>query len=120
MLNAVDQALTSSSHRRLTEATVQCAGLSAIACGTNLANALSGSVDELVLEDGTYSGSTFAIGRDVVVRAQNAGQAVLDGQDARRVMIITSGTVTLDGLNIMRGNSSAVSAPSENFLPTPP
>ena len=121
MPNAVDRALTSSSHRRLTEATVQCAGLSAIACGTNLANALSGSVDELVLEDGTYSGSsTFTIARDVVLRAQNAGQAVLDGQDARRVMIITSGTVTLDGLNITRGSSSGVSALSENFLPTAP
>ena len=98
-------------------ATVQCVGLSAAACGTNLANALSGSADEVVLKDGTYTGFTFTIGRNVRLRAQNAGQAVLDGENTRRVMTIISGTVTVEGLNITKGSASSVSTRALNPIP---
>ena len=48
--------------------------------------------DELVLKDGTYTGSpsnrnaVLEISKDVTIRAQNARMAVLDGEDARRVV----------------------------------
>ena len=63
----------------------------------------SGTSDDLLLEDGTYSGFTFTIGRNVTLRAQHTGQAVLDGEDTRRVMVIADVTVDLQGLNITRG-----------------
>ena len=108
----VDEPLALSSHvtRRLVVATVQCVGLSAATCGANLNTALSGSADEVVLEDGTYNGLTFTIGRDVTLRAQNVGQAVLDGESTRRVLRINSGTVIVEGLNITNGNADNVSA----------
>ena len=46
-------------------------------------NAVAGA--ELVLEDGTYTGShslhVLLINKDITIRAQNAGMAVLDGED---------------------------------------
>ena len=104
-------AFSSPSHvmRRLVVATVQCVGFSAATCSTNLNTALLGTATELLLEDGTYAGSTFTIGRDVTLRAQNVGHAVLDGENTRRVMTINSGTITVTGLNITRG-SAVVSA----------
>ena len=95
-----------SSHvtRRLVVATVQCVGLDEAMCGTNLDAALSGTADEVVLQDGTYAGSTFTIDRDVTLRAQNVGQAVLDGENTRRVMTINSGTVIVEGLSITKGS----------------
>lgn len=62
----------------------------------------------LVLADGTYTSSAnpvLAIGSSITIRAQNAGQAVLDGEGARRVVTITSGTVVLDGLRITGGST---------------
>ena len=85
---------------------VPCNSLTPWQCGANLDAALSGSADEVVLEDGTYARTTFTIGRNVTLRAQNAGQAVLDGENTRRVMYISSGTVALIGLNITGGYSS--------------
>ena len=65
--------------------------------------------DELVLADGTYlPTSTLSIDRNITLRAQNAGRAVLDGEKKRRVLSITSGTVLLDGLNITKGYSGDV------------
>ena len=71
----------------------------------------AGAGDTLVLADGTYvlerSGNyVLEISKDITIRAQNSGQAILDGENARRVIYITSGTVTLEGLNITRGYSS--------------
>ena len=65
--------------------------------------------DELVLADGTYTGNVLVINEDITIRAQNAGQAVLDGQGMRRVLYVGSGTVSLEGLDITKG-SSIVSA----------
>ena len=73
--------------------------------------------DEIVLGDGTYTGSgtsmsgnnTLYINKDITIRALNPGQAVLDGETARRVLYVQSGAVALEGLNITRG--SAVSGP---------
>ena len=62
--------------------------------------------DTLILADGTYQGSgrnVLEISKDITIRAQNFGQAILDGQNARRVIYIASGTVTLEGLDITRG-----------------
>ena len=69
----------------------------------------AGNGDTLVLADGTYLGSGYnvlEISKDITIRAQNSGQAILDGENARRVIYITSGTVTLEGLNITRGSTS--------------
>ena len=69
----------------------------------------AGAGDTLVLADGTYSGSgdnVLEISKDITIRAQNSGQAILDSENARRVIYITSGTVTLEGLNITRGYTS--------------
>ena len=68
--------------------------------------------DELVLANGTYTGSgdhVLEIDKDVTIRALNPGQAVLDGGNARGVIYITSGTVALNGLNITKGSVSSCS-----------
>ena len=66
--------------------------------------------DELVLADGLYTGNginVLDVNKSIMIRALNAGQAVLDGQNARRVVNITTGNVTLQGLNITRGASTS-------------
>lgn len=67
--------------------------------------------DTLVLRDGIYTGSgsdVLRFNKDVTIRAEHPGQALLDGENRRRVIWIDGGTVTLEGLNVTRG--SAVSA----------
>jgi hypothetical protein len=62
--------------------------------------------DVLELADGTYTGNgadVLLISKDITIRAKNAGQAVLDGENARRVIEITSGIVVLEGLKITKG-----------------
>ena len=71
--------------------------------------------DELVLADGIYEGSgdeVIKIEKSITIRAMNARGAILNGQDARRVVsIVTSGSVVLEGLKITGGRgTSSVSA----------
>ena len=66
--------------------------------------------DELVLADGTYTSSgtnVLEVGKSVTIRALHARGAILDGENARRVVSITSGTVVLEGLDIARGSASS-------------
>ena len=75
--------------------------------------------DVVVLADGTYTGSgtnVVEISKDITIRAANAGQAVLDGEDSRRVMYITGGTVVLEGLNITKGHSEGVSSRARSSI----
>jgi nitrous oxidase accessory protein NosD len=74
-------------------------GVDTLQTALNLAN----SGDQLVLADGTYTGSggdVLKMDKSITIRAQNAGQAVLDGESARRVVDITMGTINIQGLNI--------------------
>ena len=81
--------------------------------------------DELVLADGTYTGSGTSengdnmlyINKDITIRALNPGQVVLDGQNARRVIYIASGNVVLEGLDITRGSATYVRARQPPLLP---
>ena len=65
-----------------------------------------------MLGDGVYTTGSgnelMEINKDITIRAQNSGQAVLDGQDARRVVHINGGTVHIEGLNITNGDSDFV------------
>jgi len=68
---------------------------------------------ELVLADGVYTGSgtnVLAIVKSVTIRAQNAGQVVLDGENGRSVVQISAGAVVLDGLHVTRGLVSTEAA----------
>ena len=66
--------------------------------------------DTLVLADGTYTG-TYSSGvftayqKGMTIRAQNAGQVILNGQGARRVMTINAAALVLEGLKITLGNA---------------
>ena len=63
--------------------------------------------DVLELADGTYTGSgdnVIEINKDITIQAQNAGQVVIDGENARRVIKIGSGNVVLNGLKITKSN----------------
>lgn len=74
-----------------------------------LTNATAG--DELVLADGTYKPSaTLDINKDITIRAMNEGRAVIDGQNARRVLLLQGGVVHLDGLNITGGHVNGFGA----------
>jgi hypothetical protein len=89
-----------------------------------LVDALAG--DEIVFADGTFTPVTadctngtsdrsprpcgLAIDKDIILRAQHPGSAVLDGQHARQVLLIIAGTVDVIGLNITRGTAADVSA----------
>ena len=78
---------------------------------TVLNNANAG--DELILADGTYTGNgdvvmsgdynMLLIAKDITIRAQNPGGAILDGQGTRRHIFINGGSITLDGLKFTRG-----------------
>jgi hypothetical protein len=62
--------------------------------------------DVLYLASGTYTSSGQAvatINKDITLRAVIAGHAVLDGEDQRQVISISSGWVVLEGLGITRG-----------------
>ena len=75
--------------------------------------------DVIVLADGNYTGNggnVVNINKDITIRAANAGQAVLDGEDSRRVVSITGGTVVLEGLDITKGYVIGVSARLLNLL----
>ena len=103
LMIARDDELLSSSRvtRRLTQ-TIVSPGAGTLQAALDSATA----GDELVLQDGVYTGSgdnVLEIDMDITIRAENAGQAVLDGSAARRVVKITSGTVVLDVLNITNG-----------------
>jgi hypothetical protein len=90
--------------RRLAVRTVQ-PGMDTLQ--TALDNANAG--DELVLADGTYTGNStnaLVISKTITIRAFNEGQAILDGENARRVVYIGAGSVVqLRGLRITRGRS---------------
>lgn len=72
---------------------------------------------ELVLGDGLFTSSSgsnvLSINKDITLRAQNSGLAVLDGEDKRRVMKM-QGTITVyvEGLEIINGFATEVSARS--------
>ena len=68
---------------------------------TNNPNAL------IVLADGIYTpGSELLIAHSVTLRAANTGMAILDGQNTRRLLKITGGDVTIEGLVIRNGRVS--------------
>ena len=71
--------------------------------------------DVLVLADGTYTAGpgqsqVLSISKSITIRAQHAGQAVLDGEDQRRGIQIDSSTydctVVLEGLVITKARAS--------------
>ena len=102
-LLSTEKALVPTSVRRLATTTVS-PGAGTLQAALNAASA----GDTLELTDGTYTGngnSVLEISKDITIRAQNSGQAVLDGGNARRVISITSGTVTLEGLGITKGSA---------------
>ena len=92
-----------------------------------LVTALAGTAATIRLAPGTYPvTSTLQLSRSVTIIAVD-GDAVLDGQDARCVMLISSGSVELIGLNITKGHRNVrlpcrrlipISA-AWNFLPSP-
>ena len=68
---------------------------------TNNPNAL------IVLADGIYQpGSELLVAHSVTLRAANTGMAILDGQNAHRLMWIIDGDVTIEGLVIRNGRVS--------------
>ena len=81
---------------------------------TELQNMLSGSATTIQLAPGRYSvAATLSIVRDVTIMAEVPGSVVLDGgwsggtaTDGTRVILISSGTVALIGLNITSGRAS--------------
>ena len=108
----VNASISSHVTRRLTQISVQ-PGFGTLQAAIDAAN----DGDELVLANGTYTGSTYTgnqvleIRKSITIRAQHPRGAVLDGQNARRVVSITSGTVVLEGLDITRGRAVRASAP---------
>ena len=71
--------------------------------------------DTLILADGTDLGSGNElryISKDITIRAQNFGQAILHGQGARRVIRIAGGHITLEGLGITGGHTVRCPCPA--------
>ena len=77
---------------------------------------ISSSGDTLILKDGSYLSSgarehgcsqVVKILKDITIRAQNPGNAILDGENARRVVWIIAGTVVIEGLQVTRGRKEA-------------
>ena len=96
-----DAALVHPSVRRLATTTVS-PGAGTLQAALDAASA----GDILELADGTYTGSgtnVLEINKDITIRAQNSGQAILDGDNARRGIQVTTGTVVLEGLGVTKG-----------------
>ena len=75
---------------------------------------LAAAGDELVLAGGTYTDSgdhVLEINKDITIRAANAGQVTLDGEDAKQVIKIEGGNVALEGLSITKGNAVSGQSP---------
>ena len=105
---------TSRAMRRLAVINVQ-AGVDTLQAALNAAN----YGDELVLANGTYTGSgtnVLDVGKSITIRALHARGAILDGQSARRVVYVTSGTVVFEGLDITGGYVASVRARPEFFF----
>ena len=66
--------------------------------------------DRLVLGDGKYTrrsgDNVLEIRKNITIWSQTAGKAILDGEDVRRVIHISSGTVNLMGLVITKGRTA--------------
>ena len=62
---------------------------------------------------------TLLINRNVTIVAEEDAMVVLDGQNARRVMTISTGVVQLTGLDITRGLALNVRCPILPFLLVP-
>jgi hypothetical protein len=84
---------------------------------------LTGACGIIELESGVYNlTQTLTIARDLTIRAQTeapgsaVGTVVLDGQNSVRVFYITSGKVSLIGLDITNGKSSEVCRAVGNAL----
>ena len=103
--------LSSSPHQAAT-GTVVIPGIS------TLNNAIVAAVngEKLVLADGTFTDTTThtqfegasiaAVSKSLTIRAQNAGKAILDGQNARRAFRVSgSATVVLEGIVCINGQS---------------
>ena len=87
---------------------------------TALSTANTGDILELA--NGVYTGSgdnVLEISKDITIRAQNSGQAVLDGENARRVVVINDGAANLEGLVITKGSFSNVRANPRHHLSLP-
>ena len=79
-----------------------------------LVSALESGVASIQLAAGTYAAtSTLTISRSVSLIG--SGNVVLDGQNARRVMTISSGSVELVGLSITKGAAYSVRMPLFSF-----
>ena len=102
--------LSSSPHQAATS-TVVIPGISTL-------NAIVAAVngEKLVLADGTFTDTTThtqfegasiaAVSKSLTIRAQNAGKAILDGQNARRAFRVSgSATVVLEGIVCINGRS---------------
>jgi hypothetical protein len=74
------------------------------------AGVYTGTGTEVVLLDETVSllGGWSGAPSGAVVRDPVAHESILDGENARRVVKITGGAPTLDGLTIRRGNASGL------------
>ena len=61
-----------------------------------------------MLANGVFTSSSGAsvlsITKNITIQALNPGQAVVDGENARRGIHITSGVVVLHGLNVTKGS----------------
>ncbi|MDC0526117.1 hypothetical protein OAO87_03865, partial [bacterium] len=68
--------------------------------------------------DGT---NVLVINKDITIRAQNSGRAIIDGEGRGRVIYVESSTVSLEGLQIINGRSGSVRKLSQfwTFLPSP-
>ena len=85
------------------------------------AGVYTGTGTEVVLLDKTVSllGGWSGAPSGAVVRDPVAYESVLDGEYARRVVKITGGAPTLDGLTIRRGNASGLTAGCGSGYHTP-
>ena len=113
-----DAALVDPSVRRLTHVATTTVSPGAGTLQAALDAASAGDILELA--DGTYTGSgsyVLQISKDITIRAQNFGRAILDGENARRVIEITGGTVVLEGLGVTKG--SAVRRRQQRCHPAP-
>jgi filamentous hemagglutinin family protein len=68
---------------------------------------LAASGATLNVANGSFTGTGSAvvnINKNLSILGQGTGNTIFDGENARRVFNITTGTVTLDGLTITKGN----------------
>lgn len=99
-----------------------CSSASPCTLATGLGKSLVGD-DYLILKDGTYTGTSLTVpwsgtmGHSITIRAENDGQAIIDGQNNRRpCYIYQKSYITVEGIVFKNSNYDVIYLEGASYI----